>query len=57
MASPFAIRSPSPTWRFALVSLLVSLPAMGVVNWLPNSQTGVSGTITSLERSSQEVSP
>jgi hypothetical protein len=30
---------------------------MVVVNWLPNSQTGVSGTITSLERSSQEVSP
>lgn len=38
------LRSPSPAWRFALIGVLVSLPATAVLNWLPNSQATLGGS-------------
>lgn len=43
MVSPFRSRALSPTWRYAIVGVLASLPATVVLNTLPNSQATVGG--------------
>jgi len=45
MGSSRHLPSPSPAWRFALVGVLVSLPATIVINWLPNSQATLGGSV------------
>ena len=41
----FHVRDLSPAWQSALIGALVSLPVAVVVNWMPNSETTISGSL------------
>ncbi|MFA9516612.1 DUF5518 domain-containing protein [Halopenitus sp. H-Gu1] len=45
MPSPINVRTLSTPWRFALIGAVASLPVAGVLNWLPNSEATIGGSI------------
>ncbi|PGF16120.1 hypothetical protein CP556_08305 [Natrinema sp. CBA1119] len=45
MVSPLRAHTLPPAWRFALIGAIASLPAIDVLNWLPNSEGTIGGGI------------
>ena len=37
--------TPSQVWKFAVIGAIASLPVTTIVNWLPNSETSIGGSI------------
>lgn len=39
------IQTPSKAWKFVVIGVIVSLPITYIINWLPNSETSIGGSI------------
>jgi len=39
------IQTPSKAWQFAFIGAIASVPVTYIINWLPNSETSIGGSI------------